>query len=167
MASLTEAASGKSEETAQKDGVVAAAGAPLSGKADAKARAKRPRIDLDDSIAQARAAMTKAMKDVQEARRVARNERRKKQRLVKKAGILSAEDLERIAVLKRCGFGPLSSGTSTAAGSSAASSSGDGSAPPSVATSPLSACAAEPAVPALPGEENSIEDNSADEANRS
>ena len=166
MASLTEAASGKSEETAHKDGVVAA-GAPLSGKADAKARAKRPRIDLDDSIAQARAAMTKAMKDVQEARRVARNERRKKQRLVKKAGILSAEDLERIAVLKRCGFGPLSSGTSTATASSAASSSADGSAPPSTATSILSTCAAGTGVLVLPADTGGTENNPANEAIRS
>ena len=77
MASLTEAASAKSMGPARGDEVVTA-GAPLSDQPNAKARAKRPRIDLDDSIAQARAAMTKAMKDVQEARRVARNERRKK-----------------------------------------------------------------------------------------
>ena len=69
-----------------------------------KGRAKRPRIDYDESIAQARAAMVKAQKSVAEARRVARNERRKKQRLVKKAASLSPEDLERIAVLKRCGL---------------------------------------------------------------
>ena len=144
-----------------------AAGAPLSGQPGAKARAKRPCIDLDDSIAQARAAMTKAMKDVQEARRVARNERRKKQRVVKKAGILSAEDLERIAVLKRCGFGPSSGGTSTAAASSAASSSADGSAPPSAATSILSTCATGTGVPALPAQKRSTENNSANEAIRS
>ena len=166
MATLTGAAHGKSEAPARGDESEAAKAA-LSDQPVAKVRAKRPRIDLDDSIQQAKAAMTKAMKDVQEARRVARNERRKKQRLVKKAGILSAEDLERIAVLKRCGFGPLNSGTSTAASSSAASSSADGSAPPSAATSPLSACAAEPGVTPLHGEEDGIGDNSADEANRS
>ena len=72
--------------------------------ASSRVRAKRPRIDYDDSIAQARAAMVKAQKDVADARRVARNERRKKQRLVRKAAALSADDLERIAVLKRCGL---------------------------------------------------------------
>ena len=72
--------------------------------APTKARAKRPRIDYDESIAQARAAMVRAQKDVADARRVARNERRKKQRLVKKAAALSPDDLERIAVLKRCGL---------------------------------------------------------------
>ena len=48
--------------------------------------------------------MKAAQKEVAEARRQARNERRKKQRLIKKAANLSAEDLERIAVLKRCGL---------------------------------------------------------------
>jgi hypothetical protein len=69
-----------------------------------KTRTKRPRIDLDESIEQARAAMQAAQKRVAEARRVARNERRKKQRLLKKAVSLSPDDLERIAVLKRCGL---------------------------------------------------------------
>ena len=81
-----------------------AAAAQPAAKTSPTSRPKRPRIDLDDSIAQARAAMHKAKKDVAEARRLARNERRKKQRLVKKAGSLSADDLERIAVLKRCGL---------------------------------------------------------------
>ena len=69
-----------------------------------KGRTKRPRIDLDDSISQAKKAMKEAQKSVAEARKIGRNERRKKQRLLKKAIGLSAEDLERIAVLKRCGL---------------------------------------------------------------
>ena len=48
--------------------------------------------------------MKAAQKKVQEAKSQARNERRKKQRLLKKAASLNAEDLERIAVLKRCGW---------------------------------------------------------------
>ena len=38
------------------------------------------------------------------ARTTSRNNRKAKQRLIKKAGKLSPEDLERIAVLKRCGL---------------------------------------------------------------
>ena len=90
-----------------QDSAAPAAAAGISGEeasTPTRGRAKRPRIDYDESIAQARAAMVKAQKSVAEARRVARNERRKKQRLVKKAASLSSDDLERIAVLKRCGL---------------------------------------------------------------
>ena len=92
--------------TADQDTLLAPAAAAVSSEEAASpgGRAKRPRIDYDDSIAKARAAMVKAQKDVADARRVARNERRKKQRLVKKAAALSPDDLERIAVLKRCGL---------------------------------------------------------------
>ena len=69
-----------------------------------KKRAKRPAIDLDAAIRDAAAAMKAAQKKVQEAKTQAKNERRKKQRLLKKAATLNAEDLERIAVLKRCGW---------------------------------------------------------------
>ena len=74
-----------------------------------KGRTKRPRIDLDDSITQAKQAMKAAQKTVAQARKMGRNERRKKQRLLKKAIGLSADDLERIAVLKRCGLENASS----------------------------------------------------------
>ena len=63
-----------------------------------------PRLDLDDSIAAAREAIKQAKKDMMEARRVNKNEKRKKKRLLKKAAQLSSEDLERIAVLKRSGW---------------------------------------------------------------
>ena len=69
-----------------------------------KKRAKRPAIDLDAAIQDAAAAMKAAQKKVNEAKAQAKNERRKKQRLLKKAASLNAEDLERIAVLKRCGW---------------------------------------------------------------
>lgn len=46
----------------------------------------------------------KAAKVVQDAKTNARNQRRKKQRLMKKAQTLSADDLERIALLKRVGL---------------------------------------------------------------
>jgi hypothetical protein len=48
--------------------------------------------------------MKRAQKAVSEARAQAKNERRKKARLLKKAAGLSPADLERIAVLKRCGL---------------------------------------------------------------
>ena len=63
-----------------------------------------PRLDLDDSIAAAREAIKQAKKDMMEARRVNKNEKRKKKRLLRKAAQLSSEDLERIAVLKRSGW---------------------------------------------------------------
>ena len=118
-------AQGAAAEAAREGDVVGADGpqpaAPVASGGVAR-RAKKPRIDLDDTIAAARAAMQKAQKEVAEARRAARNERRKKQRLVKKAGTLSADDLERIAVLKRCGLGsrpvaPEATAASSAAGS--------------------------------------------------
>ena len=83
--------------------------APASAKAEAKAstrskRAARPKIDLDEEIRRANdlAAMSRKMLSV--ARQTSKNNRKAKQRLIKKAGKLSPEDLERIAVLKRCGL---------------------------------------------------------------
>jgi hypothetical protein len=76
---------------------------------------------LDSYIDQATQAMKQAQKKVNEAKALARNERRKKQRLLKKAASLSPADLERIAVLKRCGMMP------TAASGSAASDARPGS----------------------------------------
>ena len=95
-----------------------------SGRAPRK---RKPPIDIDEHIAAARKSMKDAQKRVTAARAQARNERRKKQRLMKKAAALTAEDLERIAVLKRCGLdrmdncleGGVSSAASTAASSSA------------------------------------------------
>jgi hypothetical protein len=83
--------------------------APASAKAEAKAstrskKAARPKIDLDEEIRRANdlAAMSRKMLSV--AKQTSKNNRKAKQRLIKKAGKLSPEDLERIAVLKRCGL---------------------------------------------------------------
>ena len=65
---------------------------------------KRPAIDLDHTIEAARQAAKAAGMAMTKARVEQRNERRKKARLLKKAGQLSPQDLERIAVLKRTGF---------------------------------------------------------------
>jgi len=69
-----------------------------------KARRARPMIDLDDHIRKAQDAIKQARKQVQTARMQAKLEKRKKTRLMRKASSLNIEDLERIAVLKRCGL---------------------------------------------------------------
>ena len=83
------------------------AAAKSKAKAAPKAGGKRrprPRIDLDDAIARAQQSFKAAAKCMAKARADARNEKRKKARLFKKAAQLSAMDLERIAVLKRSGM---------------------------------------------------------------
>ena len=82
-------------------------------------RRPKPIIDLDDHIRKARDAIKLARKQVQQARVQAKLEKRKKQRLLRKASTLNLEDLERIAVLKRCGL-VVSSGGSNALSSQAA-----------------------------------------------
>ena len=68
---------------------------------------RRPgRIDIDLAMEMERAAAARAMKVVMEAKKQERNLKRRSQRLLKKASGLSAEDLERIALLKRCGLQP-------------------------------------------------------------
>ena len=89
-----------------------------------KKRAKKPAIDLDTAIRDAAAAMKAAQKKVQEAKTQAKNERRKKQRLLKKAASLNADDLERIAVLKRCGWTKSDDAPDLAMASSSASATG-------------------------------------------
>ncbi len=87
-------------------GAAAAAEAP-SPAADAIVRRKRartPKIDIDALIAEHMANLKNAKKLESEAKKMVRNEKRKKQRLMKKASSLTPDDLERIAVLKRCGL---------------------------------------------------------------
>ena len=79
-----------------------------------KKRRKLSAIDLDDHIRSAQTAMKNARFDVALAKNNAKNERRKKQRLMKRASGLSPEDLERMAILKRCGlWGPATSPRNT------------------------------------------------------
>ena len=88
----------------------------------------RPKIDIDDEIQEANrlAEVTKRM--MQAAKAAQRNSRRTKQRLVRKAGKLSAADLERIATLKRCGLFVAEPSEGSSSSSSAAMSSSSGSA---------------------------------------
>ena len=82
------------------------AAAEAKGKAKGRARARpvRPRIDLDEQITQANKLAEVSKKMLSAAKTAQRNQKKQKQRLIRKAGKLSAEDLERIAVLKRCGL---------------------------------------------------------------
>ena len=75
-----------------------------SAEPAARKRRARPMIDFDEHIREARSKIKDMGKALAAAKANQRNERRKKQRLVRKAATLSAEDLERIAVLKRCGL---------------------------------------------------------------
>ena len=83
----------------------AAAASPAAAKASPQSKkALRPKIDLDEEIRRANDVAAMSRKMLQAAKSVSRNNRKAKQRLIKKAGKLSPEDLERIAVLKRCGM---------------------------------------------------------------
>jgi hypothetical protein len=100
-------------------------------KADPAVRRKRtvrPPIDLDQNIREAKAAAKRAAKSLAQARAQARSERKRKARLVRKAGQLTPQDLERIAVLKRTGWWDPTSGDAVVpgdtGGASASASSG-------------------------------------------
>ena len=77
-------------------------------------RKDRPAIDLDTSIQQAQQAAKDAAKALTKARAEARAERKRRARLIRKAGQLSPQDLERIAVLKRTGWWDPATGTPNA-----------------------------------------------------
>ena len=86
-----------------------------------------PKIDIDHAIDEANRLAEVTKKMMQAAKSAQRNSRRSKQRLVRKAGKLSASDLERIATLKRCGlYVPEPTEESTTNSGSAASSSSSG-----------------------------------------
>ena len=76
---------------------------PEGGRRSRK-RVDRPEIDLDANIRDARVTIQRAQAALTQARQQAKADRRKRARLIRKACHLSPADLERIAVLKRCGF---------------------------------------------------------------
>jgi len=82
----------------------ASTGIPVDEEGVRRKRAKAPKIDIDALIAAHMRAMKEAKKMEANAKKLVRNEKRKKHRLVKKASSLTPDDLERIAVLKRCGL---------------------------------------------------------------
>jgi hypothetical protein len=77
---------------------------PGSAVTGTRKRLTTPDIDYDAKIQEAAALIKNMSKAMAAAKSAQKNERRKKQRLLKKAACLSSEDLERIAVLKRCGL---------------------------------------------------------------
>ena len=88
---------------------VAMSSVAASPKAKAKARVRgkaiaRPKLDLDKEIQEANLLATMSRKLMTAARSIERNNKKSKSRLIRKAGKLSPEDLERLAVLKRCGL---------------------------------------------------------------
>ena len=108
-------------------------GGRAENHAAAKARSRRkdrPEIDLDVCIQQAQQAAKDAAKALAKARAEARTERKRRARLIRKAGQLSPADLERIAVLKRTGWWDPSTGTPNV------SASADGGPQPVATTAP-------------------------------
>lgn len=108
-ATATSASTAVAPGTPASSTTASSAEAAAAGGSDAAAATPRKchraaKIDLDDRIADATRDMKSAQKALHAARAQARNERRKKQRLVKKAAALTMEDLERIAQLKKCGL---------------------------------------------------------------
>ena len=102
------------QASAPRESAPTGSGGRAEGHAAAKARSRRkdrPAIDLDDSIEQAQQAAKNAAKALAKARAEARTERKRRARLIRKAGQLSPADLERIAVLKRTGWWDPSTGT--------------------------------------------------------
>ena len=90
---------------APHDGHAAGAESTASDESGRKRRrVDRPEIDLDTNIREARATIQRAQAAMTQARQQAKADRRKKARLIRKACHLSPADLERIAVLKRCGL---------------------------------------------------------------
>jgi hypothetical protein len=153
--------SGASPTSSPAAAAAEAAGSEPVGSRTARtgrSRVLRPDIDLDGSIRTARATIAAAQAAISKARTQARNDKRKKARLIKKASGLSASDLERIAVLKRCGLwtAPSAAAEPTSAGASggetsassaadsgnASGSSGSGHSIPVIALDPTSAPAA-------------------------
>ena len=90
------------------DGSVRTESSKPAGTAKGRSRAAktiaRPKIDLDKEIQEANLLATMSRKLMTAARAIERNNKKSKTRLIRKAGKLSPEDLERLAVLKRCGL---------------------------------------------------------------
>jgi hypothetical protein len=89
----------------------------------------RPKIDIDDEIKEANKIHAIMKKLALAAKAAERNGQRVKQRLVKKASKLNVLDLERIAVLKRCGLLPITGSSSAETSSTETGSSSSDSSP--------------------------------------
>lgn len=87
-------------------------------------KSEKPRIDIDDEIDAANTLCTLMKKLAHQAKMQQRNSERQKTRLLKKCGKLSAQDMERLAIMKRCGLLANDGSDTPIAGSSSASASG-------------------------------------------
>lgn len=124
----------------------------------AKKRARAPKIDIDTAIKKHLDEVKRASKLVNDAKRAARNERRRKSRLMKKAATLTPEDLERIAVLKRCGlYNPAEDTVVLRAAADPAAT------PPGAAEPVAAAAAAATPEPESPGRDEGAGSNAEDE----
>ena len=102
-ASIASAAAEDSQPLVAPPAAASDASAPRSQR---RTRVVRPRIDIDDQIREANRVSDLLKKMGQAAKTLKKSQTKAKQRLVKKAARLSAQDLERIAVLKRA-FGDM------------------------------------------------------------
>ena len=142
------------DDEARSRAEAGAAAAATPPPVEKKKRQRAPRVDIDGSIAAAHAETKKAAKLMAEARREAKNEKRKKQRLMKKAAGLNSEDLERIAVQKRCGVWGPATGTKFMFGKEAAVGTPDEPMPPAAAGSVEAPPSASTTDATPPGAEN-------------
>lgn len=94
---------GGTAPVAVEPGVAIVAAAPAE-PADRRKRRRAGAIDIDTNILKAKDSMKEAAKALARARADAKNEKRKKARLLKKASQLSMMDLGRIAQLKNAGL---------------------------------------------------------------
>lgn len=110
LAAMSDAAAGAANTRLPSAGAPALPTSPASCAASSdtpagkRKRAHRPPIDIDAKIKDLSKDIEAAQKLLRETKTSQRNERRKKKRLMAKAATLSSVDLERIAVLKRCGL---------------------------------------------------------------
>ena len=93
----------------------------------AAVRRKQGKIDYDFHIARKKVEMKDLRRELNKTKADSRNEKRKKQRLVRKAAQLTIDDLHRIAALKKAGIWDPEQGLAEVphAGADAAAASGD------------------------------------------
>ena len=83
--------------------VAGAPGMPDKVARPTAVRRKQGKIDYDNNIARKKVEMKDLSRELRRTKADSRNEKRKKQRLVRKAAQLTIQDLHRIAALKKAG----------------------------------------------------------------
>ena len=87
-----------------KPAVAGAPGMPDKVARPTAVRRKQGKIDYDNNIARKKVEMKELSRELRRTKADSRNEKRKKQRLVRKAAQLTIVDLHRIAALKKAGI---------------------------------------------------------------